>query len=78
MNRSVPSCVSGRIPGHSSRVENGAGIRQSVEDAGRQLGKTFYMAVRGGEVTTSAARAVGNHSLPISPSRSLVRPIYFM
>ena len=34
--------------------------------AGRQLGKTFYMPVQGGEVTVTVVRAVGNHPLPIS------------
>ena len=38
--------------------------------AGRQLGKTFYMAVQGGGMMADAARAVGKHPLPISPSRS--------
>ena len=37
--------------------------------AGRQLGKTFRMAVRGREVTVAVGRAVGKHPLPISPSR---------
>ena len=41
----------------------------SPRDARRRLGKTFYMAVRGGEVTASTARAVGNHPLPISLCR---------
>ena len=35
----------------------------------RRLGKTFYMPVRGGEVTADEAHAVGKHPLPISPSR---------
>ena len=46
----------------------GVGFRQA-DGAARQLGKTFYMAVQGGEVTAEAARAVGKHPLPISPSR---------
>ena len=37
--------------------------------AGRQLGKTFYMAVRGGEVTAVAGSAVGKHPGRISTSR---------
>ena len=41
----------------------------SPRDARRQLGKTFYMAVQGGEVTASAAHAVGKHPGRISPSR---------
>ena len=43
--------------------------------AGRQLGKTFYMPVRGGEVRAGAARAVVKHPQPISPSLEWVRPI---
>ena len=35
--------------------------------AGRQLGKTYHMGVRGGEVTADAARIAGKHPLPISP-----------
>ena len=35
----------------------------------RQLGKTFYMAVKGGEVVDGAAHAMVNHPLPIPPSR---------
>ena len=34
--------------------------------AGREMGKTFYMAVQGREVTAEAARAVVKHPLPIS------------
>ena len=44
---------------------------ESVRPAvpGRQLGKTFYMPVRGGEVVADAALAVGKHPLPNSPCR---------
>ena len=41
----------------------------SPRDARRRLGKTFYMPVQGREVTVDAARAVGKHPEPISPSR---------
>ena len=37
--------------------------------ARRHLGKTFYIAVQGGEVTASVACAVAKHTLRISPSR---------
>ena len=37
--------------------------------AGRHLGKTSLMPVRGGEVTAAAARAMGKHPLPNSPCR---------
>ena len=35
----------------------------------RQLGKTFYLAVRGREVMANSVRVVGKHPLPISQSR---------
>ena len=37
--------------------------------AGRQLGKTFYVAVQGREVTAEVGRAVGKHAERNSPSR---------
>ena len=37
--------------------------------AARRLGKTFYMAIRGGTVMPDAARVIGEHPLPISPTR---------
>ena len=41
----------------------------SPRDARRQLGKTFYKAVRGGEVAADAARTVGKHPERNSPYR---------
>ena len=63
----VQQCVPGHIPRRCWKVENGAGYRQ----AGRRrslIGKDLLYRVRGREVTADAARADGQHPLPISPS----------
>ena len=61
--------MSGHIPGRSSEVEKGVGSRQAGR-LGTSFGKDLPKAVRGREVTADAARAVGKHPQPISPSCS--------